>query len=119
MNLPKASILLFAILLCTGKLHGQEPITVQKDGSMLLENFQDDSTGYFPAEWYDQKGNAKLINHDPDVVKDYHYTIVEKGENKFLRYAGANAKHINFPLVNKKKVDIYKTPILSWKARAH
>lgn len=89
------------------------------DGSILLENFEDDSVGGFPAEWYDRNGNARLIDHKPNVVKNYHYQVVEEEGNKFLRYAGVDAKHINYPLVNKEGIDIFEQPILRWEARAH
>ena len=37
--------------------------------------------------------------------------------NKYLRYAGTKARHVNFPLKNRPQVNIYKTPILSWRWR--
>lgn len=100
--------------------HGPEQIN---KGIVLLENFQEDSVGQFPLGWYDRNGNKTLQDHDPKVVENYNYRIKEEESNKFLRYEGTSAKHINYPLINKKKeniygIDIYETPILSWKVRA-
>jgi len=39
---------------------------------------------------------------------------MEENGNKFLRYEGTEAKHLNFPLIDKKEIDIYETPILKW-----
>lgn len=94
------------------------------NGAVILENFEDDSTGSFPKEWYDRDGNKKLINHSKSFTKNYHYNVLEEGGDKFLRYEGTNAKHINFPLINKNKdniynINIYETSVLSWKVRAH
>jgi len=94
------------------------------NGIIVLEKFEEDSIGSFPKGWYDRDGNNTLLNHDPEIVKDYNYTVKKEDSNKFLRYEGTSAKHINFPLIDKKKnniygIDIYKTPKLSWKVRAH
>jgi hypothetical protein len=42
---------------------------------------------------------------------------MREGGNQFLHYEGTSAKHMNFPIVNKAGIDIYKTPILTWKWR--
>ncbi|NGP76778.1 DUF3047 domain-containing protein [Balneolaceae bacterium YR4-1] len=119
-------------LFCAGALLGlfSLPVLAQNgperidEGIILLEDFQEDSVGQFPIGWYDRNGNKTLKNHDPKVVEDYNYRILSEDSNKFLRYEGTSAKHINYPLINKKKeniygIDIYKTPILSWKVRAY
>lgn len=90
----------------------------------LLADFQDDTVGNFPYGWYDRDGNKLLINHDPEEQATYKYHIDREGTNKFLRYKGMHAKHINFPLINEDKeniynINIFETPILSWKVRAH
>lgn len=96
----------------------------RKDNRIILENFEGDHVGTLPSHWYDRDGNKKLVNHKESFTKDYHYQVLEEDGNKFLRYEGTRAKHINFPLINKDKdniyeIDIYETPILSWKVRAH
>ncbi|SMO42794.1 DUF3047 domain-containing protein [Fodinibius sediminis] len=101
----------------------QQPVHMDS-GTVLLENFEHDTTGKLPHKWYDRDGNKKLINHDESFSKNYLYKVDEEGDNKFLRYKGSRAKHINLPLINKDKdniynINIFETPILSWKVRAH
>lgn len=121
-------IILFGIFILSAI--GQEICRAQSepkqigDGILLLEDFQEDTVGEFPYGWYDRNGNKQLVFHDPEVVQDYNYKIIEMNGNKFLRYEGTSAKHINFPLINKDKeniydINIYETPVLSWKVRAH
>jgi hypothetical protein len=103
--------------------HVDEPITHQKNGTVLLENFEKDSVNNYPSKWYDRDGNNKLIHHSKETMQGYRYEVKEKSGNKFLRYNGKSAKHISLPLINEDKdniydIDIYKTPILSWKVRA-
>jgi len=91
---------------------------------ILLENFEKDEVGEFPKGWYDRDGNKQLLDHDYETVKDYNYKVAEEKGNKYLHYQGVSAKHINFPLINRDKdniynINIYNTPILSWKVRAH
>ena len=120
-------ILLFAIAsigILTLPVMAQNGPERIKKGVILLEDFQEDSVGEFPIGWYDRNGNKTLKKHAPEVVENYNYRITEEESNKFLRYEGTSAKHINYPLINKKKeniygIDIYETPILSWKVRAH
>lgn len=92
--------------------------------TILLEDFEEDEVGKFPKGWFDRDGNKQLVNHNYETVKDYNYKIVEANNNKFLHYQGTSAKHINFPLINRDKeniynINIYDTPVLSWKVRAH
>lgn len=94
------------------------------DGTVILENFEDEIPGNLPGEWYDRDGNKPLYQHNISEQETYKYYIVEEADNKFLRYKGSRAKHMNLPLINKKKeniydINIYETPILSWKVRAH
>lgn len=94
------------------------------NGTVLLENFEDDPVGGFPREWYDRDGNKKLINHSKEFTRDYLYTVKADNGNHFLRFEGKIAKHINLPLINEDRENIYninihETPILSWKVRAH
>lgn len=92
--------------------------------TIVLESFENEKTGSLPSRWYDRDGNKKLIDHKKSFTKDYHYKVEEERGNKFLRYEGTRAKHINFPLINEDKeniydINIYEMPILSWKVRAH
>lgn len=103
--------------------NSQQPLHLD-DGSVLLEDFENDGKGSLPHKWYDRDGNKKLINHSKDFVEHYLYEVVKENDNKFLRYEGTTAKHISLPLVNENRdniydINIYETPILSWKVRAH
>lgn len=107
-------------------INGQPP-THLDNGNVLLENFENDTVGTLPYEWYDRDGNKRLVNYDESFSKNYLYEVVssENSEsNNFLQYKGSKAKHINLPLINKDKdniynINIYETPVLSWKVRAH
>lgn len=92
-------------------------------GTFAIETFEDDSTGSLPGEWYNRDGKLKPANHKEEA-KLFRYMVAEEGGNKFLRYEGTNARHLNFPFINRDKeniydINIYETPILSWKVRAH
>lgn len=93
------------------------------NGTVVLETFEDETVGTLPSKWYDRDGNKKLPNHDAEEQAGYKYKVEEEGGNKYLHYKGTRARHINLPLINKNKkniydINIYKTPILSWKVRA-
>ncbi|MDZ7659817.1 DUF3047 domain-containing protein [Fodinibius sp.] len=112
-------IFLFAV-----EVHAQETVERTNNGTIILEDFEADPGGDLPQHWYDRDGNKKLVNHDKDFSQHYHYTIRKDAGNKFLRYQGVTAKHINLPLINENKeniydINLYETPILSWKVRAH
>lgn len=89
------------------------------DGSLLLEDFEDQELGRLPRGWYDRDGNKPLLQHAPSEQEGYRYTVMEENGNRFLRYEGTRARHINFPLLNKDMVNIHETPVLSWRVRAH
>lgn len=113
-----------ALLLIALPIQAQESFTQQEDGTIVLENFEDDPVGELPQQWYDRDGLKKLINHSKDFSEHYLYKVENNSDNKFLRYEGVTAKHINLPLVNEDKeniydINLYETPILSWKVRAH
>lgn len=86
------------------------------DGSVLLEDFESYEVGTIPSEWYNQKGEQRPVTYSPEDKREYKYSVETEDGNKFLRYDGVNAKHLNFPLVNK-DINLYETPILSWKWR--
>lgn len=97
---------------------------VQKlsDGSIILENFQQDPVGQLPKGWYDRNGDEQVAKQDSSIQAKYKYKVLQEGDNKFLRYDGMKAMHLNFPFIDKQKhnlydINIYKTPVLSWKWR--
>src|SRR5699024_8345104 len=78
-------------------------ITHKENGTVLLEDFENDKLNGYPHKWYDRDGNAKLINHSKEDLQGYHYRVRQEDGNKFLRYEGITAKHISLPLVNEDK----------------
>jgi len=128
MNLSGTKILHHLLLIAlfnfghTPLVNGQ-PVHLD-NGSVLLEDFEHDTVGTLPSNWYDRDGNKKLINHSESFTRNYLYKVDSEASNKFLRFKGSIAKHINLPLINEDKeniydIDIYETPVLSWKVRAH
>lgn len=108
-------ILLIAEL--TGNLHAQG--NNRGNNFQVIEDFQQDTVGRLPADWYNRSGERKPINYPEAEKESYRYRIRQVGSNKFLHYEGTSAKHINYPLKNKEWVDIHETPYLSWKWRVH
>lgn len=86
------------------------------NGNMLLEDFESYSPGMIPKDWYNQTGDRRPAFYDEEDKEGYKYRVAEEDGNKFLRYQGEVAKHLNFPLVNK-DINIHETPVLSWKWR--
>lgn len=95
----------------------KEPLEELPGGVLLVEDFEGEEVGELPSRWYnrDMKQNA----NDPKESKKYHYTIEEENGNKFLHYEHTDARHLNFPLLERKNVNIHETPILSWKWRVN
>jgi len=84
-----------------------------------IENFEDEEVGKLPKRWFNQKGEAKPITYSGELRETYHYEVLEEEENKFLRFNGKRGKHMSYPLLNSENLDIYETPVLSWKWRVH
>lgn len=84
----------------------------------MLEDFENEELGSLPSNWYDRDGDKKLPAYRQSIRDEFKYKIVkEENGNKYLEYQGTRAKHLNYPLANKEYIDIYETPVLSWKAR--
>lgn len=114
------SLLLLSLLAAPPGLHAQEGEVQRLDGgSLLLENFEDQQPGMLPEGWYDRDGNRQLREHTASEQESYKYAVMEENGNRFLRYEGTRARHINYPLLNKESVNIHDTPVLSWRVRAH
>lgn len=95
-------------------------IKIGSDGVVYLEDFQHYSVGSIPDEWYNRDGDAIPAHYEDKKLKDeYTYKVLEEGKNKFLRFEGTGAKHLNFPLLDKKEINIHETPVLQWKWRIH
>lgn len=86
-------------------------------GIIVLDNFQTDTLGHLPYNWYDRDGDEKTQFFSRSEREKYKYSIMEQDSNKYLHYDGTEAMHLSFPLINKKWVNLKKTPILSWRWR--
>lgn len=93
-----------------------KPLEVRPNGTVIIDTFEDDSLGQLPEEWYNQNASVKP-SEDPHEASLFRYYITQEMGNKYLKYFGTDARHLNFPLKNRPNVNIYETPILSWKWR--
>lgn len=91
---------------------------VLANGDLLLENFEKDSVGRLPADWLNRDGDSKPATYLPAEKAKYRYQVQVEDGNRFLRYGGRDARHLNLPLKNSKHINIYETPVLSWRWRA-
>jgi hypothetical protein len=109
--------LTFAGLFGFTSLQAQEAINSVRfgdNGVVYLEDFQHYDLGSIPDEWYNRDGDNIPATYEELYKRDYKYKVVQEGGKKFLRYEGTEAKHLNFPLIDKKEINIYETPILKW-----
>ena len=103
--------------LTSSTLVAQEAINTVEfgdNGVVYLEDFEHYEVGTIPDEWYNRDGDNIPATYEDTYRRDYKYKVMEENGNKFLRYEGTEAKHLNFPLIDKKEIDIYETPILKW-----
>jgi len=115
------------ILLVTDTSEAQDTkyihsLTNSEDGGLMVEDFEGDSVGHLPYNWFEQRGVNRPYNYPEDIKKDYFYRIAGEQSpnsktNHFLRFDGIKAKHLNFPLHQVKNLDLNETPVLSWKWR--
>lgn len=84
-----------------------------------IEDFQSDSIGDLPNNWYNQKGEVKPQTYTGDLRETYNYEVDEEFGNKFLRFDGIRGKHLSYPFFDEIDVNIYETPIFSWDWRIH
>ncbi|MDZ7806571.1 MAG: DUF3047 domain-containing protein [Gracilimonas sp.] len=95
----------------------KEPLKELSNGVLMVEDFEGEKVGELPSRWYNR--DVKQNANDPKEAKKYHYTIEQENGNKFLHYEHTDARHLNFPLLERKNVNIHETPILSWKWRVN
>lgn len=113
---------IFSALIFTGfvsitTLHAQEAINsvhFGDNGVVYLEDFEKYETGSIPDEWYNRDGDGIPATYDETNRSGYKYKVRQENGNKFLRYEGTEAKHLNFPLIDKEEINIHDTPILKW-----
>jgi hypothetical protein len=85
---------------------------------IVLETFESDTPGELPAAWYNRDGKQKPREHTDKNRARYQYAVEEEPGNRFLRYSGIEAKHLNLPLGHRKDIRLSETPVLTWKWRA-
>lgn len=85
----------------------------------IVETFESGSIGALPEGWYNHKGNTAIEDFSEDLRQTYKYQIMDEAGNKFLRFDGVNGKHMSYPLISKDNINIYNTPVLSWRWRIH
>lgn len=120
MTLRTATVTLTLMVLAP-ILAGAQPQQVEeRDGGVrLIESFQDEAVGTLPQRWYNQKADKPVKEFSDDLRQTYHYEVLQEGGNKFLRFNGSHGKHLNFPTKEVRNIDLYDTPVLSWKWRIH
>lgn len=115
----KTTISVFFLLFAfTNITLGQpEHVKVLKNGTRVIENFENEEIGTLPLRWFTQKGEVAVPEFSDELRAEFKYKILEENGNTFLRYAGTKAMHLNFPLLKVENLNIHETPILSWKWR--
>lgn len=108
--------LLILLILCYSSEEVASQVS-EEEKVFYVDDFENDLIGDLPANWYNQKGEARPITYTGELRKTYNYTIREEYGNKFLQFDGVRGKHLNYPLIEKKDLNIYETPMLNWKWR--
>jgi hypothetical protein len=98
--------------------HSMKSFRTTADGSIELEDFESDETGQLPRHWFNRNGTNKPWFYRAEDQQKYKYKVLEESGNRFLRYEGWEAKHLNLPLAESEVIDLTKTPVLSWRWRA-
>jgi hypothetical protein len=118
----KSTVIIVALFLLgylNVEAQGNEDLTILDDETLLIEDFQEDEVGKLPYRWYDRDTNYRLQEYNETVKDTYKYQVLEENGNKFLRYEGSKAMHINLPLRNRENLNIHETPVLKWDWRVH
>lgn len=117
----RGSIIIFLLTLCLPPTaEGQarndlyEPLKKLQNGGLLIDDFEDDEVGSLPGGWWNR--DVKRRADHPEESLLYHYSVQEEENgNKYLYYNHTDARHLNLPLKERDNINIYKTPILSWR----
>lgn len=113
------SLLMLLVLMMPATIPVQAQSPGKHEKNYLIDNFEDEQVGEHPAGWYNRDGSSKVRELSEESRKTYLYRVEREGGNRYLHYEGIEAKHINYPLVNKEGINIHETPILSWRWRVH
>lgn len=93
------------------------PAYSQANEIFYIEDFEEEETGSLPANWYNRDGDHIPATYPAGQRDTYKYAVTEEEGNKFLRYEGTRAKHLNFPLINRDRLNVRETPYLHWRWR--
>lgn len=117
MFVKSLTILVLGVLLPQTLADPITPTRVLGNGVIVLEDFESDTPGDLPANWFNRNGDRNPISYSGSLREEYQYRIVQEYERNFLRYDGQQAKHLLLPLGANVEIDLRKTPILSWQWR--
>lgn len=111
-------VILFSLNAYSQKRAGiEEPLREMENGTLVIDDFEDESVGSLPSGWYNRDGKREVTH--PAESRLFHYSVQEEDGNKFLHYEHTDARHLNFPLAKRNGLNIFETPVLSWKWRIH
>ena len=113
-------IKLINIVLVAGFVFGYTLKSYSQDSTVFfIEGFEKEEIGKLPKNWFNQKGSLQTSAFEPWLRDTYNYTINNEPGNQYLSFQGIKGKHMSFPLLKDETINIYETPILSWKWRIH
>lgn len=122
----RSLLILFWLSLSAGLLAAQVPeglplksLPQLEDGSLLIEDFEEETPGSLPSRWFNQRGEYVPAMAPPEEMTGYLYRVREEEGNRFLRYEGKEAMHLNFPVREVENLDLRNHPVLSWRWRVH
>jgi len=108
-----AFIFLFASVAAAQPTHVKE----LESGAKVIENFESEEVGTLPQRWFNYKAERAVSDFSKEQRAKYKYEVMEQDGNKFLRYSGTKAMHLNFPTKKVDNINIHETPVLSWRWR--
>ena len=92
-----------------------KPLKRTTEGYLLIDDFEMNEVGDVPVNWFNR--DIKETANDPKEIPSFKYRVMEENGNKYLHYEHTKARHLALPLAKKENLNIFETPILSWKWR--
>lgn len=121
-NILFITLLVLCPLLAVAQIPEGLPVNslpVLKNGSLLIEDFENETPGTLPSRWFDQKGEKVPAYYTDEDQTRYLYEVKEENRNNFLRFDGIKGVHLNFPLKEVEDLSIREHQVLTWRWRAH
>lgn len=117
------AVILCWLFLCVAPHHEHDmalskAVPSAQDDLIVLEDFESDEVHHLPRQWFNRDGRHRPFTYPDEDRRKYSYEVLEEQGNRFLRYAGWQAKHLNLPIGTVRKVNLSKTPIVTWRWRA-